>query len=177
MSWFDRPVRMAVLVTAMCAAGCGFRPLYQGRGEGSVRAMTGSIEVQPILDRSGQLLRNHLLDRLNPAGVPASARYSLAVEIRETIRELAIRKDEVATRANMTLIASYRLTRLADRRQVDKATVQSTVSYNILQNDFATISARDNARERGLRDLSEIIEIRLALFMNRERAAARKTPK
>lgn len=168
--------RAAILVLVIGLAGCGFRPLYEGRGDGSVRAMTGSIEVQPISDRSGQLLRNHLLDRLNPRGAPASARYSLAVEMNESIRELAIRKDEVATRANMTLTATYRLIRLADGRPVNKATVQSTVSYNILQNDFATISARKDARERGIRDLSEVIEIRLALFMARERSTAQKKP-
>ncbi|MFM8988614.1 MAG: hypothetical protein ACKOUS_02890, partial [Alphaproteobacteria bacterium] len=45
-------------------AGCGFSPLY-GRSEGgAVAEELAKIRVLPIANRSGQVLRNHLLDGL-----------------------------------------------------------------------------------------------------------------
>ena len=66
------------------------------------------MDVDLIADRTGQMLRNELLDRLHPRGGRAAAkRYTLRVDLAESLQDLAIRKDDVATRANLRLTASF----------------------------------------------------------------------
>ena len=50
-------------------------------------------------------MRNELLQQMQPRGAVASPRFVLGVKLTESLTDLAIRKDNVATRANLTLIA------------------------------------------------------------------------
>lgn len=164
---FSSANRILAVGLLAAVAGCGFRPLYW-KDSGATSAELGAIKIEPIADRTGQILRNHLLDKLNPSGSPAAPRYILKVKLTEAKRELAIRVDEVATRANLTFRAAYTL---ADPggRALNSGTAWSTASYNILRNDFATISSEKNARTRGMIVLSEEIQTRIAIFLNRHR--------
>ena len=54
---------------ALILTGCGFQPLYGAKSgakqSASVTTMA-AIDVAPITDRAGQVLRNGLLDRITP---------------------------------------------------------------------------------------------------------------
>ena len=47
--------------------------------------------------------------------------------------------------------------------------VNSTSSFNILTSDFATLSAESDARARSLREISDEIRTRVAVFLSRNR--------
>ncbi len=156
-------LRVALTLAAALAAsatGCGFRPLH-GQDGGGTRETLAAVEIALIEDRTGQILHNLLLDRLNPGGPPARSRYLLSVSLVESVRNLAIRKDETATRANMTITATFSLEHIG-RGEAYHGRAVSTNSYNILQSDFATLSAEKNARDRALRVLAEEIRARVA---------------
>jgi LPS-assembly lipoprotein len=159
----------ALLGALVVLAGCGFEPLYAKRTGNAVAAL-GGVAVAPIADRTGQKLRNLLAVKLNPRGAPARPAYRLAVRLFESRQELGLRKDETATRANLTLRAVFSLRRASDGVQVYNSAASSTNSYNILQSEFATLSAANDARTRAVRDLSEEIKIRLALFLRKPRS-------
>ncbi|HKX90570.1 MAG TPA: hypothetical protein VJM13_15255, partial [Sphingopyxis sp.] len=98
---------------ALVLSGCGYRPVY---GEHSVatsgdagRAGLQSVKVLGIADRRGQLLRNYLLDRMNPSGEPATPRYVLAVTTSEATRVTDSRPDGTATRADLIVQVRYNL--------------------------------------------------------------------
>ena len=76
MSFF-RPAVAAALISL---AACGFRPLH-APGAGAEPEVLAGIEIAHIPDRLGQVVRNHLLDRLTPRGAPAAATYRLAVSL------------------------------------------------------------------------------------------------
>lgn len=151
-------------------AGCGFRPLYGQRSatSGNVGDEFEQIRITPIADRTGQLLYNELRDRLNPRGRPASPRYVLTVTLTEDSQQLALRGDETATRANLTLTATYALRRAdADTAEGGEAVVTSghariVTSYDILESQYATLVSIDDARARSVRLLSDDIQTRLA---------------
>lgn len=164
------PALPALLVVAALLSACGFRPLYGQRAAGEVSADLSQVRIDLISDRSGQILHNYLRDRMNPGGQPADPTHRLSVTLTEDFDTLGIRKDETATRANFRASASYQLIELGDLNEtvMDDRT-QTITSYNIVESEFATISARDDARERALRLLADKIAAQVALHFNRER--------
>ena len=69
-------------------------------------------------------------------------RFSLDVKLTESLTDLAIRKDNVATRANLTLIAQFSVVSRSGGSLLFSGQAQSVNSYNILTSDFATLGAR-----------------------------------
>lgn len=173
-------VGFLILGLVLSLAACGFRPMYQKKN-GLTSAETSAIEIAPIADRTGQILRNHLVLRLQPRGRAKKSAYVLTVKLSENTKNLALRLDEVATRANLTIRARYTLVHISEAKKLTEGSVQSTVSYNLLREDFATISARESARKRGAKQLADEIWARLAIYLGRrrqnEQKPAPKTPK
>ncbi len=149
-------------------AGCGFRPLHSQNSGGSA-AHLAEIRITPIADRIGQQIHNLLLDKLNPMGPPATARYVLTVTVSESLQNLAVRKDELATRANLVIRANFSLARPRDGSTLMTASAVSANSYNILRSDFGTLTAEKDARARAVREISDQIKTRIAIYLSRPR--------
>jgi LPS-assembly lipoprotein len=150
-------------------SGCGFQPLHGDRTE---QADLAAVSIARIMDRSGQQLRNALLDRLNPKGATARPLYVLQVIIEEDLQELAIRKDELVTRANLMIVAKYGLVLARDGSMLTEGTSHSITSFNIPTEEYSAIVAEQDARRRGIELLAEDIELHLALFFRRARAGS-----
>ena len=90
---------------------CGFRPMYlaQGKAAGPVRTELAAIEVQGLGGRLGYLLREALLDELNPATAAVPPRYVLSVQLSSRADALGIQLDATITRYNLLLIAAFEL--------------------------------------------------------------------
>lgn len=170
MSSLKRPTSLAMPLALLIGLGaCGFRPLYSERHNAGVTAELAATRIDLIADRTGQKLHNFLLDRFNPKGLAARPRYGLKVTVQTRRRELGIRKDETATRANLTLTARYTLRDWRTNRSLYQGTSSSANSYNILEADFATLAALNDATTRAARELSEKIKTRLSIFFSRAR--------
>lgn len=165
--WWFRARRFAGLCLLLGALGCGFQPLYGERAESGDLA---AIKVGLIANRSGQELHNALLDRLNPNGVPAKPFYVLQVLLDESLQDLAIRKDESVTRANLQMSARFRLYSHPDGALLSEGLSRSTTSFNISTQEYSAIVAEQDARRRGIVLLANDIELRLALFFRRARS-------
>jgi LPS-assembly lipoprotein len=179
MSLFDqRHMRGAAVLAAalvcLTLGACGFQPVYGEKASVETTTEMASIKIDPIKERVGQLLRNHLLDNLNPRGEPSQVRYRLEVEVAESKGELAVRKSELATRSNMVLRAGYRLVDAKTGNPVMVLSSTVTASYNLLTNEFATLAAEADARERGTKELSEDITRQLALYFRSQNKAAQR---
>ncbi len=146
-------------------AGCGFRAVHSQK-TGASAVHLAEIRIAPIADRIGQQLHNLLRDKLAPMGPPTSPRYVLSVKLSESRRNLAVRKDETATRANLVIRASFRLTRAVDDEILLTTSAVSANSYNILRSDFATLSAENDARARAVRQISEEIKTRIGIYLS-----------
>lgn len=167
--WWSRT--LAALAVAALLAGCGFRPLYGTASEdASVTALLSQVRIATIPDRTGQKLRNLLLDRINPQGQPARPRYHLKVEVKVTRTDLGIERDETATRALLVLTATYTLQDQDRKSVLVQGSTQSTNSFNIVASDFATASGETDAIERAAREVSDDIKTRLALYFTRPRS-------
>lgn len=157
--------RLLLLICAVGLAACGFRPLYEGGKGSQISRQLASVWILPIADRTGQQLRNDLLDRINPFGRPRDPLYALNVKILETKQELAVQKTELATRANLHITAEFTLrAKSGAGKTLFTGKSRITVSYNILAADFATLMAERGARRRAVRVIGADITDRLAAY-------------
>lgn len=170
MWWSKAYLTTVALAAALAVSACGFEPLYDRPAAPSAegpQAQMAAVRIAPMPDRIGQQMHNFLRDRLNPFGQPADPAYLLTVGLSESIEELGVRKDETATRANLTVYATFELRDAASGKQLFQGRQSSINSYNILDNQFATIFSERDARERGLRELSDAISTRLGVYFAR----------
>ena len=75
-----------------------------------------------------------------------------------------MRRDATASHANLIYTARFSLTEGGRRVYAD--TVQSIVSYNILDDQYATVTAVGNAGDRVIKQVGDEIKIRLAIFFD-----------
>lgn len=161
-------VHYSILLCApLLLASCGFKPMYAkdtAQPTNGITAQTSQIEIAIIADRSGQSLRNHLIDRLYRSGYPTNPIATLKIEpINETKTELDLTKSSDATRAQLRL---QTIMNLVDNKGsiVLTRTIQSVTSFNILGSEFATRVTEEAARESALNDLARQVELNLSLY-------------
>ena len=157
-----------VILACWITAGCGFQPLFEARKHNPVVNEFAYVHVAPIKDRIGQQLRNELLHRLPASAKQNRAKYKLVTTLRESMQTLAVRKSAFATRANLTVTATFHLIAENNNAPVLSATEKTTVSYNILDSEFATLVAQRDAQNRAIKSLGKDIIVRLAVFFDRQ---------
>jgi LPS-assembly lipoprotein len=158
-------------------AACGFQPLY---GEHSARSVSSdelaAVQIDLIRDREGQMLRNELLDRFQPAGGALQPRYGLSIGLQLSRTALGILKDATASRVNLTLTATYVLREIATGNVVFKGQSRSIDSFDITSSDFATTSSEADAIRRTVTDLSEQITTRVSIVLSNYKTARAAQP-
>lgn len=168
--------RLALVSALLALAGCGFRPLYAPPAEDadgkSVYAFEAlkTVEVDHIADRDGQYLRNKLVRLLHPSGRARRMEYVLTVTFSEGRTDLDVQQSAIATRANLTVSATYNLVSIASRESVGSGSVSATGGFNIFDSEFQTLIAEQGARERVLESAAEQIRIRIATMLTRSEA-------
>ncbi|MBK8909329.1 MAG: hypothetical protein IPM60_16085 [Rhodospirillales bacterium] len=168
--WF---FRTGVVVLLLAAAGCGFRPMYGGAGDPEdVLGELSEIKVAVIADRSGQQMRNALMDLLTPRGVPATPRYLLEVDLDEVISEVAVERTGLATRANLSVEAQFKLVDNRSGVVVLSDRSFATSSYNLLDTaQFSTLTSENDARRRTIDRIAREIRTRLGVHFASDHAA------
>jgi LPS-assembly lipoprotein len=154
------------LLSVVLLSGCGFTPLY---GERSMSAAPGvndalrQVVIRPLPDRQGQKLRQVLREQLQPRGT-SKPLYDLEVHLTTRIEEIGVRRDATSSRANYILTANFFLNEGPNRVVDDR--VQAIVSYNILDEQYATVASQADAENRAIRRLGEEIKTRLAVYFH-----------
>jgi LPS-assembly lipoprotein len=166
--WWSRRALLPLLLLPLGA--CGFRPLYAEREEAENEPELAAIKVLPIKDRIGQMLEMSLRESFNPRGLAVDPRYTLSVVLAVTRVDLGIQRDATATRGRVDVYATLQLADAKSGKAVYNSRAQSTSSFNILDDAYAAQVAEDDARTRTVRDLSDEIRTRMALFLRSRRA-------
>ena len=158
------------ILVSLLVTGCGFQPLYgtQSRGGGApTEAYFSVVRIDLIPDRAGQELRNELLDKLNPLGAPAQARYHLAVRLAVVRQNLGIQRNDTSLIGRVDVSATYSLLEVGSERAVHQGSSRSLTTFPVVQSNFANVQAESDAQSRALREISEDIRTQLALFFTK----------
>ena len=151
-----------ILTIYLVISSCGYEPVYSKKDD--LNPELYSISVKNIKDRSGHILRNSLLNKLNPEGKRVVLKYRLSVEITESKEELAYRKDMAATRSDLEINVKYKLNKLNDGDLMLDEEIKSISSYDVVESVYATLVAEKDAREKSLEILSDDIYTNLVIF-------------
>jgi LPS-assembly lipoprotein len=123
-----------------------------------------SISVQNIKNRPGQILRNTLLNQLNPERERVITKYRLIVEIFESKSSLAYRRDMSATRTDLKVTANYLLKDIKNGEILLKQEAKSISSFDVVESVYATLIAEKDVREKNLKVISNDIYTNLVIF-------------
>lgn len=171
MTLFIRRAFLASLCATSLAA-CGFEPLLGRYGDGGAIEQLEAIRIEPIPDRSGQVLRNALLDQLTPRGVVSNARYVLRIRLAEPRQTISLRRDDVISRSSYSAQASYELLDLQGKRVLAGSSFFTT-DYEIASSEFSTRTSLENARDRVMELVAGDIRNQLAQNFRQSQNAAR----
>ena len=160
----------SLIFAALILSSCGFRPVYgpAGAEAPSPTDQLAAIRIDPLRERAGQKLHNYLRDRLNPDGQPVEPAYRLLIHLSSSTKVLAFRSDNTGTRATITLSSDFALRSIADGRILYTGQVRVGTGYNILNEAYPTNVSATDAVDRGLRELSDGIALRLAVYFSTE---------
>lgn len=170
MSWSRRALlRHAGAVAAVIAlGGCGFQPLYGSSGARTdASEQLSQVDIASIPNRYGQQLRNNLIDRFHFDGRPNQPAYRLEVGLDATEQKLALRKDASTERAQLVVLAPYRLIDQATGAVLLTASARAIVGYSILEEQYGSVVTVDAAYDRALRQIAEDITNRVAVRLVR----------
>jgi LPS-assembly lipoprotein len=165
-------LRLIVLAASLALAACGFEPLYGGAaGQRTVQDLAG-VRIGEIADRSGQELRNALVDRFG-TDVPTTVvrRYRLDVTVPPTalIAGPGVRGADVVQPLNVS--ATVLLVDIASGARVHQFVVTASASVVLVDNPFASTQNTRGTRTALSRVLADQIADRVAAYL-RSRPAA-----
>lgn len=156
-------IRALAFALLLLLGACGLQPMYGGGSSGHVATGLSTIQVAPIPERAGWLVRSALVDRLG--GEPGNPAYRLEVELDDDITSFGIRGDSSATRERRTLRARYRLVEIGTGQVVLDATAGSDAGIDVVSSPYATVAAEQTAQERLADVVADQMVSRLALFV------------
>lgn len=153
------------LWAGLSLTACGFQPLYSQNDSGiGSHDYLRQIEVAPMEKRLGQVVFNSLVDELTPLGLPVAPTYRLTMKLKEQREGLGFEDDDTVTRFNYELFATYQLSDVASDKVLFQSTSRSIAAYNVVDNQFATLTARQDAETRAAKDLSLNVKLQLSLY-------------
>ena len=157
----------ALLLSMPLLGACGWHPLYGSADYGGARDELASVHITPIQNRTGQNLYNELRDRMNPEGQPADPKYDLVIGVQEESQQLLVQQDQTATRVNLNIYANYALYQRGNESTHPVLTGQSraATTYDLLTNQFASVTSEADARRRGAVALANDISDRVAAYL------------
>lgn len=161
----------SLTVLGLGLGACGFQPMYGiNSTSAEAEALLGSVAIAPIRnDRTGQILRNDLIDRISAGRSTQNPRYRLDVEL-ETI-ELGglVQTDASITRYTVTFRGKLRLVDIASGQVVMNELARATTAYSVPTSEYAAITAQQDAYRRASGQLADEIRARIASFLETHR--------
>ena len=154
-------VKLAALTALLLTAACNLAPIYAQGTHGPAATTLSQIQVAPIPDRAGYLLRQQLLERLNPGETP---RYRLEITLDDKLTGFGIRTDQTITRERRALRARYRLVATDTNTVLIDATAAADEGIDVVQSEYAVVAAEQTALERLAIRLADQITARVALY-------------
>jgi LPS-assembly lipoprotein len=154
----------AILALCLVLAGCGYQPLYGDRANAVTSEDLGLVYIAPVSDRSGQQLRNFLLEDINANGQPSRPIYTLTISLSVVSTGVSLSRDSTTSRTSITATAKYSLSETASGKKLFSSTSRGTDAYDVLVSDYGTLASQDDATKRALREVSSDMRTQIAVY-------------
>lgn len=156
---------MLALVVSVGLTACGFQPIYSEYGGTAVATELRSIEIAPIKKHGiGREVYTNLINEFAADSAGSTSPYILKISLEEISEGLAVEEDAAVTRYNYQLFGDYSLIDRGTNKVLFKGSSRSITAYNVVDNQFATLTAKRDAKARAAKDLSQAVKLRLSLY-------------
>jgi LPS-assembly lipoprotein len=154
------------VVASVLLSGCGYRPLYARKGDGSdVATKLAGISIAEQRTRTGQLVRNELLSSMSPPGSGEATRFFMTLVIHETVVGVSHLPSSPLDRKRFNLSVAYVLGD-SNRKTVNRGSSQASVAFDTVRQPIADLQARDTAMQKAAIEVAQDIKLRLAAFLS-----------
>ena len=167
--------RRAALLLGLGGAlgGCGFQPVYMVPGDGPEPAKgLAEIEVKPLYERPGQILREELMARLRTEpGAPR--KFDLSVNFWISGEAQGIQNFTQATRVRLVANATYILAgRDTKNSKLFEGADRLGDGFDIIDSQYLAMDLDNEAVQRRLATaMAERIALRLAMWFHQHPSA------
>ena len=155
-------------------AGCGFHAVYRRAGNAAgASADLAAIHVGLLPDRSGQLLRLALQERLERGGVGVGYRYDLQLAFALADLGIAIQQDNSVTRERLVGTADFTLFgNDPSRPTLFGGSARRVDGFDIIDQEFFAADLQREAVVRRIAEgLADQISLQLAAYFHRQSLA------
>lgn len=159
MCWY----KGALAFVFMLLTACQWSPVYE-KSDKVATPLTADVLVEPIPEETGRIIRQQLMNDLNPENIEGKKRYKLQVTVsQEKTNNVGIVSDNTATQAIMKMSAAYTLTDTKTKKRLLSSTARVASNYNILRKEpYATITAEENTKKSLCLMLADQIALQVA---------------
>ncbi len=155
-----------LIFTTILLTGCGFTPMNQINNGQNIISETEKITIANIPNYDGYLLKKELQNLLNPNKSNAPKEYVLTVLLKSPVYEdQTIQGDNFSSRENTTVSASFQLKNTQTQKIVLTDSTIATGAYNIVQDPYATQTARNKLKTNLLKIIANNISVRIISFL------------
>ena len=159
----------AMLAIVLALPACGFHPMMGAASDQpAVTEQLARVEIAPLKDRSGQMLRNRLIDAFYRDQRAVAPEYRLEISLDTGQEPLAVAKDASMSRGQWSMIAIYRLIHITTGRLMFSSNSRAWPGYNNTLVQYASFVSEQSAFDRGIDFLGDEIKTRVSLFFARE---------
>ena len=161
--------RICLLTSALWfLAGCGFHTLYGSHTTSDGTPVTqelNQVAIDNVPNHEGQILRNDLIDKMYGKGRPARPAYTLVIKLHHGEEDIGVMVDATTAFTLMNMYADYDLKDMQGKVLVH-GTAHSTTTFNKLNDQYATLAARETAFKNTIDEVSEQIVNRVSLYFS-----------
>ncbi len=166
---FARWSRLASLAAVgLALSACGFRPMDAHRPDEPGAPELARIDIPPIPERVGQLMRSGIARRLNPSGAAADSAYTLRVSYGAATVGRGTRSDDSAIRNDYVLNVSFSLEAKPDGdtpgRLLLSGTSSAVTRHNNPEQLYAGYVSERAAQERAADMAAEDVARQIRLY-------------
>lgn len=149
-------------------SGCGFSPLYETNKTTGLLE-TEQIEVAPIQDYNGYVLKQGLDNAFNPKKVHAFKKYILKVQMRHPrLSSQSIQGDNFASRKKVSLTATFQLIDKETQKELLSSSTTALGAFNVFYEPYTTYLAEKRQIEDLVQILVTNISTRVAAYLKQE---------
>ena len=156
------------VILALVLTGCGFHPLYGSRNgirDTQNQEKFALVHISPIEDHSGLILRNALEDRMHPDSGATDPKYRLQVMLQQTNKGINYQKNATASAGEITMTATWQLLDFQTGQRLAYGKFNSVDSVNYLGPRYASVASDQDAQNRSLNDIADMITDRIAVYL------------
>ncbi len=148
-------MRILLMLLLFFVSACGFKPMYATGGGAHFAENPINLQIDDIKTGIGQQLRIEIEDRFDKINSANGKPYRLIANVQKNLQPVLTDQDRRISRYNVIIKSNYNLIDLENGKVVAKGTLSARSAYNVVQSEYATYAADDNATKEATTQLAE----------------------